>query len=331
MDQLVSIIVPVYNTEKYVEDCIKSILTQTYRHLELILVDDGSRDTSGELCRRWAQKDARVKYVYQENAGVGAARNRGLGMASGEFVSFVDSDDYIVPSFCEKMTDLLGSSGQIVFCEYRELHSDGSVYPGDDHFTMETTTCPSESYEYWKKRMRCSSCMTMYRMELIKDVRFSESLYVGEDMLFVAQAITRAKTLIYLDAPLYVYRILPESAYHGAFEQKKKSEIEAWLQCCEVFPKGSLGRLSAEARCAETCLGMLRTYVNDPGFDEAIIAELVKIYRAKMPKLICHDMMRHRKWGKHFLIGVIPQVYLKRKAKEKQEYGEKSGNRHDVL
>ena len=108
---LISVIVPVYNVENYLERCLDSILGQTFRDLEVILVDDGSEDRSGEICRSYARKDARIRYVRQENGGLGRARNRGIQMAEGEFILFVDSDDYIDRRMAEILLDNLTSSG----------------------------------------------------------------------------------------------------------------------------------------------------------------------------------------------------------------------------
>ena len=103
---MISVIVPVYKTEKFLSDCIKSILNQTYHDLEVILVNDGSPDSSGQICEEYAKKDSRIKVIHQENAGVASARNTGLNLAAGEYITFVDSDDYICPQMYEEMTEV---------------------------------------------------------------------------------------------------------------------------------------------------------------------------------------------------------------------------------
>ena len=103
---LISVIVPVYNAEKYLADCVQSIISQTYRNLEIILVDDGSKDSSGSICDSFAEKDSRIKVIHQENAGVSAARNHGLDECHGEYVSFVDSDDYYSTNLFESAVRL---------------------------------------------------------------------------------------------------------------------------------------------------------------------------------------------------------------------------------
>lgn len=102
----VSVIVPVYNSEKYLNRCVESLIHQTLQEVEIILVNDGSKDGSGEICRKFAQEDSRIVYIEQKNTGVSAARNRGLDVASGEFVMFCDSDDYYEESAAEKLLKL---------------------------------------------------------------------------------------------------------------------------------------------------------------------------------------------------------------------------------
>ena len=97
----ISVIVPIYNVEKYIDRCIKSIVNQTYKNLEIILINDGSLDKSGQICDTWESKDNRIKVIHQMNSGVSVARNTGLENATGEYVTFVDSDDYIEPKYCE--------------------------------------------------------------------------------------------------------------------------------------------------------------------------------------------------------------------------------------
>ena len=102
----ISIIIPVYQVEKYIKRCLDSILSQTYSNLEIILIDDGSRDMSGKICDEYTIKDSRIKVIHQDNAGVSVARNKGLDICTGDYVTFVDSDDFLEPLMYEKMMEL---------------------------------------------------------------------------------------------------------------------------------------------------------------------------------------------------------------------------------
>ena len=107
MNPLISFIIPVYNVEKYLAQCIESVLVQSHDNIEIILVDDGSTDKSGEICDNFSKTDNRVRVIHQENRGASAARNAGLGIAKGNYIAFIDSDDYVSPSMAEKLLDAI--------------------------------------------------------------------------------------------------------------------------------------------------------------------------------------------------------------------------------
>ena len=122
----ISVIVPVYKAEKFLSACIESILNQTYHDFEVILVDDGSPDSSGQICEEYAKKDSRIKVIHQKNAGVAASRNVGLDIAVGEYITFVDSDDYIQFQMYEKMLKCaLDNDCDFVMCDCMKVYSDG--------------------------------------------------------------------------------------------------------------------------------------------------------------------------------------------------------------
>ena len=134
---LISVIVPVYRVEAYLERCVKSILSQTYKNLEVILVDDGSPDQCPAICDACAEKDARVKVIHQENKGLSGARNAGINAASGEYLAFVDSDDYVSPHFIEELYQLLQDTGcAIGQCRFSYVKGDGLVEEGDSAFCI---------------------------------------------------------------------------------------------------------------------------------------------------------------------------------------------------
>ena len=117
---LISVVVPIYNVEQYLERCIDSILHQTYEHLEIILVDDGSPDNSGAICDSYLSLDQRIKVIHKRNGGLSDARNAGLEMASGEFIAFIDSDDTIMPEMIEKLYERIDTDrSDMAFCGYR--------------------------------------------------------------------------------------------------------------------------------------------------------------------------------------------------------------------
>ena len=128
MNTMISIIIPVYKVEKYLDKCIKSIVSQTYSNLEIILVDDGSPDKSGLICDKWATLDSRIRVVHQKNAGAGAARNVALKLAQGEFISFVDSDDYLSVNMFKNLLSYFEEDIDIVECEFISVEEDDVLF-----------------------------------------------------------------------------------------------------------------------------------------------------------------------------------------------------------
>lgn len=123
---MVSVIVPVYKVERYLEQCLVSIVHQSYRHLEILLVDDGSPDNCPQLCDMWAQRDSRIHVIHKPNGGLSDARNAGLRQAHGDLVAFVDSDDWLALDMIEKMTDaMLRNQADMVICQYVVAYADG--------------------------------------------------------------------------------------------------------------------------------------------------------------------------------------------------------------
>lgn len=311
MVRLVSVIVPVYNAEKYLDRCINSIIKQTYENIELLLIDDGSTDQSSEICIAWKNKDSRVRFFHQENAGVSSARNLGLTNATGDYITFVDADDYIELDFCEKMVAVIQqSNAEIVFCEHRKIFEDGTRrFTGSNSNSIKTIS--RIEFEYYGSKERRVVWGAIYLASLLKELKFSTGIAIGEDALFLANAIQKADKITYYDTILYNYRIQNESAYYGSFSVRKYTEIDAWLKICEVFERRSITRLSAEALCADTAIIMLVRYTGDIGFEGKYINRLIHVYRRKLPLLIQYDFWKKRNSFKHILYGLLPHIFVK--------------------
>lgn len=202
----ISVIVPVYNCEAYLPALLDSVLTQTYQNFEIILVNDGSRDGSGAICDDYAAKDSRIRVIHQENRGVSHARNRGLAMAAGDVVSFIDSDDTLEPEMYELLVNTMQEHGaDIAHCGYKHIvgeeirlvHDTKRVIP---QTTEEALDCFVSGRLFggglWNK---------LFRLELIRDLTFREDLKINEDVLFNFQAFSRAKKSVFADFALYNY------------------------------------------------------------------------------------------------------------------------------
>lgn len=205
-ESLVSIIIPVYNAEQFLHRCIDSILAQTYANFEVILVDDGAKDSSGVICDEYAAKDSRIKVIHIPNGGVSNARNTGLDAATGEYMIFVDSDDWIMPDHLEQLLPIGEEDwvcGGIRFLKHSVLDRTES--------SPAAIVCKeqwlSNFSEFWGKYANCSPCRCSYKTEIIRkhNLHFQEGISIGEDELFNLNYITHCNTLRYVTSCTYCY------------------------------------------------------------------------------------------------------------------------------
>lgn len=211
----ISVIVPVYNSANYLPQCVESILAQTCPDFELLLIDDGSRDNSGEICESYAERDARVRVIHQENAGVSAARNRGLEEACGEYIMFVDSDDYIDPAFLERARQAIQASGaEICICGVVvETFKNGeiisrTVYAAKGKKQYQVKELLEDMDAFYPATYIYSPCHKLYRRKVIEDggVRFDSRISFWEDFLFNQECLARVNAVQVVDETYYHYR-----------------------------------------------------------------------------------------------------------------------------
>ena len=235
---LISVIVPVYRVEVYLDKCISSIAGQTYRNLEIILVDDGSPDRSGAICDEWAAKDSRIRVIHQVNAGGGAARNTGLDTAQGELIAFVDSDDYLEKDMFEHLYGLLAHGADIAECGHMDVFDDRAVFGGHDEFHL--YTAQEAMAEHIHDRIfRQLIWNKLYRRETVGDIRFPVGTKI-DDEFFTYKVLGNAKTLIRSEKICYAYRQQESSVMHSMSPQKRLQGVEAKRQrheyIAEHFP-----------------------------------------------------------------------------------------------
>ncbi len=207
---MISVIVPIYNAEDFLERCIKSILCQTKKEIELILVDDGSTDGSLEICNSFANWDKRVKVLSRENSGVSASRNAGLDIANGDYISFVDADDYIETTMLERLlTTLIKNEVDIAACMSREVDEDGkSCKKFLTDFVKIRYNVKWGGKEFVKSILGNEAAPTvwgkLYRRELVINKRFKENV-LAEDMLYLFDIIDEDCSLYFIEDELYNY------------------------------------------------------------------------------------------------------------------------------
>ena len=216
MDELISVIVPVYNGEKYLPVCMKSLLEQTYRALEIVLIDDGSKDGSGALCDGYAAADPRVRVIHQENRGVSGARNTGLDRATGKYVVFVDADDYVELDYLEHLyRNLVENGADIACCDSQEVIQ-ADVVASQIPFVAECRMI-ADKVAYFEDMVTAREAYwstiwaKLFCRDLIGDTRFDASFRYGEDHVFIFNLFSKAP-MVHLDTYQGYYYVRNESS-----------------------------------------------------------------------------------------------------------------------
>ena len=229
----ISVIVPVYNTVRFLSDCVESILNQTYTDLEVILIDDGSHDGSGAVCDAFSKKDSRVRVIHQKNGGISAARNAGLKTASGSIFAFVDSDDFLAPDFYKTVFSLMTEyDADIAMCEYATLN-EGEPLPAVSALPPAVSDEPLK-FMSRVRTISVSLLMTkLFRRELFEGILFPEDK-VHEDDFMITEVFFRAGRVVYTNVPYYGYiqrngsfshTMVPVSYQHGYESMLERAEL----------------------------------------------------------------------------------------------------------
>lgn len=238
---LISVVVPVYNVEKYLNKCLDSIIGQTYRKLEIILVDDGSTDESGSICDVYREKDSRVRVIHQKNQGLSGARNTGIDNANGELLGFVDSDDYILENMYERLLEvLLKNDAQISICDCECIIEAGEEINHQEYPKIETEVLNKEqalqrldgfSYPYWKY---VTAWNKLYRKHLFEEIRYPVGKK-NEDEFIAHILISKAERLAVISEPLYMYVQRADSIMGGSQKKKHIEAVYALKERCNFF------------------------------------------------------------------------------------------------
>lgn len=250
-EALISVIVAVYNIEEYLPRCIESILAQTYHHLEIILVDDGSTDGSGAICDDYAARDARIQVIHKPNGGLSDARNAGLDIAKGEYIGFVDGDDWIEPDMYYAMYEACVAAGaQLAACRYKQITKSGIIDASAGNSVslskteaLEIYVCGDERYQIYN-----SVWSKLFARTLIQDMRFPVGKN-SEDIMFTTRAFCRMERLAYLDKAYYNYVLDREGSIMNekAGERRIKDEIPFWREQIAHIRDAGMSELSDKA------------------------------------------------------------------------------------
>lgn len=223
---LISIVVPVYNVEKYIDRCIKSLINQSYTMVEIIIVDDGSTDESGEICDTYIGKDNRIKVYHKKNGGLSDARNYGIDRCTGNYVTFVDSDDYVDQFYIELLYRTLKDySADISICDCQYVFDDKFVCKNNNQSCVKVFSTYDAVIEALNIRLRQSAWGKLYKREMFKNIRFPIGLYY-EDLAIFYTLLLKSKKVAFIDSPSYYYMIRSGSIMQSEFNIGHSIEIQ---------------------------------------------------------------------------------------------------------
>lgn len=226
--ELISIIVPVYNVERYIDTCISSLLSQTYRNIECIIINDGSNDSSWSICQKWAHEDHRIRLFTQKNLGVSSARNRGIQLSKGKYIIFVDSDDYLESTHVEDLYSAITLKDvDLAVQNYCDIKSDGRRVVRGEH---ESKILTAKSYlESLIDRSTGSVCFKLFKKDIIKNFHLSFRTDVSnfEDLLFLSKYLEHCALVVYDDKVGYCRIVRLDGVSFSKYSSHKLTAIKA--------------------------------------------------------------------------------------------------------
>ena len=248
---LISVIVTAYNIKDYLPRCLDSLLRQTYENLEVIVVDDGSIDGTAAICDDYAAKNARIRVIHKENGGPSSARNAGVAIAHGEYIGYVDGDDWIEPHMYEVMLSACEKhDAELAICAYRQVGAATVFYEFSEkqyllsrEEALETYVCDDRPYHIYN-----SVWSKLFRRDIIEGMTFPVGKK-SEDILYTAYALLQAENCIFLDSPLYNYVVSREGSIMnlGMAERRFEDEIPFWREQRKMFERAGYEELARKA------------------------------------------------------------------------------------
>ena len=243
-NDLVSVIIPVYNAERYLKKCVESIIKQTYKNIEIILINDGSVDGSLQLCKCFSEKDSRIRVIDKENSGVSATRNLGISSVKGKYICFVDSDDYVEPGYIEELLNNVQDK-TMTFCGYYidSYKKCVAISPIETKHKENECVKIKDSFTYvFHQGFLAAIWNKIYEVERLRenDIKFDESLSLGEDLLFNLEYLkTGINNFKYVSSPLYHYikrgTESPDNKYRTDFLEIQERLYESLIEVTDIY------------------------------------------------------------------------------------------------
>lgn len=307
---LISVIVPVYNQEKYLDRCVQSILLQEYSNLEIILVDDGSSDSSGRICDFYKELDQRVHVIHQQNQGVSSARNAGLACSNGLWISFVDSDDSIRPDHFKRLINATRTAPSIklAICDFSEIQPNNLPVKFEACSLSEQETSYSFLEKLWDTPHTYSVCVVawnkLYHCSLFKSLLYRGNIYEDEDML--NKLYKTEYKIAYSNCPTYYYYQTPGSLIRSSAGNKQLYFLNILKERNLMFLDLNMKRMSSKTQSV-----FLDIYGEILAGTAPIKKQLIKKYRSTYLEYFTNQKRSFSLKSKlrYFLIGLVPNIY----------------------
>lgn len=234
MNPLISVIVPIYNTANYLDRCVESLVGQTYKYVEIILVDDGSKDDSLQICEKWAQQDGRIQVITQSNKGVSSARNTGIRNATGDYLILLDSDDWLATDTCEKLlAHIIQQNADCVVCGLKQ--TSGNIWAPAFNRLYENLTAFKHDFIYWlDTELLSSSVNKIYKRAKVKDL-YPEDMSYGEDLVFVLNYLKHCGRISFIKEPFYQHEVYNSVSLTHSFAPVRFLNMEYIQQAILAF------------------------------------------------------------------------------------------------
>ena len=227
-EELISVIIPVYNVEKYLNKCLDSVISQTYNNIEIILIDDGSPDKCGVICDEYSKKDKRIKVIHKNNEGVSIARNLGIEKAKGEYITFIDSDDYVEKNYIETLYKMCKkNNSDMSICGTIDVNETGKIVSESKKINKNMTNVEALQELLEEKHFNNVVWAKLYKLSLLDNIKFKENIKIAEDIDVIYKVLDKTtKVSIDTNNILYYYRIRKNSVTQRGYNNDWKKAIE---------------------------------------------------------------------------------------------------------
>lgn len=308
-------IVPVYNTEKYVGRCIESVQRQTYRKWELLLVDDGSTDGSGRVCEKYAAGDSRIRVFHNKNQGPAACRADGVKYANGSLIMFVDSDDWIDGSMLEVMKAQMDETGAgMVCCIFKDIDDRGrerhtQMFGGEYIDCENAEQCMYQMHH--TRYLTGSPCTKLFQKELFEEINFCKSVTIGEDYAMVVQLAEKAGKVRIIPRELYFRYVRKGSISHGGFTRRHKEAFDNYMRIrMELISKYPNLKSDIIAFHTEYEMAVITAMCRNDCYDTQVIGKLKKDLRKNMKNTMQNPKIPLYMKGCALLIAYMHPVFV---------------------